>query len=64
LALTAGTRLGVCEVTRQIGAAGMGEVYRATGINLKRSMSIKVLPASVTDDVCRLSWSGAAKGRQ
>jgi hypothetical protein len=30
LALTAGTRLGVYEVTAQIGDGGMGQVYRAT----------------------------------
>jgi eukaryotic-like serine/threonine-protein kinase len=43
LALTPGTRLGVYEVTGQIGAGGMGEVYRATDSNLKRSVAIKVL---------------------
>jgi len=46
LALTPGTRLGVYEVTTQIGAGGMGEVYRATDSNLKRSVAIKVLPRS------------------
>ena len=47
LALTPGTRLGPYEVTAQIGEGGMGEVYRATDTNLKRSVAIKVLPASV-----------------
>jgi hypothetical protein len=41
-ALTPATRLGVYEVTTQIGAGGMGELYRATGSNLKRSVRIKV----------------------
>jgi serine/threonine-protein kinase len=33
----------------------MGEVYRATGGNLKRSVAIKVLPASVAIDADRLA---------
>ncbi len=55
MALTPGTRLGVYEVTAQIGAGGMGEVYRATDSNLKRSVAIKVLPASVAGDADRLA---------
>jgi eukaryotic-like serine/threonine-protein kinase len=43
VALTPGTRIGVYEVTAHIGAGGMGEVYRATDTNLKRSVAIKVL---------------------
>jgi serine/threonine-protein kinase len=55
LALTPGTRLGVYEVITQIGAGGMGEVYRATDSNLKRSVAIKVLPAAVAGDADRLA---------
>jgi hypothetical protein len=44
LALTPGIRLGVYEITAQIGAGGMGEVYQATDNNLKRSVAIKVMP--------------------
>jgi serine/threonine protein kinase/Tol biopolymer transport system component len=55
LALTPGTHLGVYEITAQIGAGGMGEVYRATDTNLKRSVAIKVLPASVAGDADRLA---------
>jgi Tol biopolymer transport system component len=55
LPLTPATRLGVYEITAQIGVGGMGEVYRATDTNLKRSVAIKVLPASVAGDADRLA---------
>ena len=55
MALTPGTRLGPYEVTAQIGVGGMGEVYRATDTNLKRSVAIKVLPTSVVADAERLA---------
>jgi serine/threonine protein kinase len=55
LALTPGTRLGVYEVTAQIGAGGMGEVYRATDTKLKRQVAIKILPASLAADSERLA---------
>jgi serine/threonine protein kinase len=55
LFLTPGTRLGPYEVLTQIGAGGMGEVYKATDTNLKRSVAIKVLPASVAGDAERLA---------
>ena len=40
LALTSGTRLGPYAVTAQIGAGGMGEVYRATDTKLKREVAV------------------------
>ena len=55
MALTPGTRLGPYEVIAQIGAGGMGEVYRATDTNLKRAVAIKVLPAAVAADAERLA---------
>src|SRR4029078_419128 len=55
LALTPGTYLGPYEIADAIGAGGMGEVYRATDSNLKRSVAIKVLPASVAVDADRLA---------
>lgn len=55
MALTPGTRLGAYEIIAQIGAGGMGEVYRATDSHLKRSVAIKVLPASVAGDTDRLA---------
>src|SRR3954471_17721670 len=53
--LPPGTRLGSYEITGQLGAGGMGEVYRATDTNLKRSVAIKVLPPSVAGNVERLA---------
>jgi serine/threonine protein kinase len=55
VSLTPGTRLGPYEITAQIGAGGMGEVYRATDTNLKRQVAIKVLPAAVAADAERLA---------
>jgi Tol biopolymer transport system component len=55
LALTPGTRLGVYDITAQIGVGGMGEVYRATDTNLKRHVAIKVLPEAVAGDADRLA---------
>ena len=57
LPLILGARLGVYEITAQIGADGMGEVYRATDTNLRRSVAIKGLPAPVAGDAGRLSSS-------
>ena len=44
MALAAGTKLGSYEVLAQIGAGGMGEVYRAHDTQLGRDVAIKVLP--------------------
>jgi serine/threonine protein kinase len=55
LALTPGTRLGLYEVTAQIGEGAMGQVYRATDTKLKRQVAIKVLPPAVAADADRLA---------
>lgn len=52
--LAVGTRLGAYEITAQIGAGGMGEVYRARDTRLERDVAIKVLPASLADDAAAL----------
>src|SRR5205807_2390059 len=53
--LAPGIRLGPYEVTALIGAGGMGQVYLATDTNLKRQVALKVLPASVANDLNRLA---------
>ena len=44
MSLSPGTLLGPYEVLAQIGAGGMGEVYRAVDTRLYRTVAIKVLP--------------------
>ncbi len=43
-----GRRLGVYQIEAQIGAGGMGEVYRARDTKLGRDVAIKVLPPGFT----------------
>jgi Tol biopolymer transport system component len=54
MALTSGTKLGPYEIHSQLGAGGMGEVYRARDTRLDRVVAIKVLPASFAADAERL----------
>jgi len=54
LALTPGTRLGVYQVTAQIGEEGMGQVYPARDMELGRDVAIKVLQPVFTADPARL----------
>ena len=44
MSIAPGTRLGSYEVVAQIGAGGMGEVYRAHDAKLARDVAIKILP--------------------
>jgi eukaryotic-like serine/threonine-protein kinase len=55
LSLNPGTRLGVYEITAQIGEGGMGEVYRATDTKLKRQVAIKILPPALATAPERLA---------
>src|SRR5499426_2112237 len=55
MTLPPGTRLGLYTIVSQLGAGGMGEVYRARDTNLKRQVAIKVLPSEVTGDAERLA---------
>src|ERR1700726_3492677 len=55
MAIPSRTRLGSYEVTAQIGAGGMGEVYQAHDTKLGRDVAIKVLPEAFAHDSERLS---------
>ena len=55
LALTPGTRLGVYQVTAQIGEGGMGQVYRAHDTKLNREVALKILPDLFASDPDRLA---------
>jgi len=52
--LEKGTRLGDYEIQSLLGAGGMGEVYRARDLRLRRDVAVKVLPAVVSSDPERL----------
>src|SRR5450631_1081913 len=46
--LPAGSKLGPYEILAQIGAGGMGEVYRARDTRLLRDVALKILPEDVS----------------
>ena len=50
MTLAPGVRLGPYEVVGQIGAGGMGEVYKARDTRLDRTVAIKILPAELSAD--------------
>src|ERR1700739_1420255 len=55
MSVKAGTQLGSYEVVAQIGAGGMGEVYKANDPKLGRDVALKVLPDAFAHDPERLS---------
>src|SRR5262244_2347818 len=55
MALTIGTQLGSHEITALLGKGGMGEVYRARALKLKREVAIKILPDEFSRDADRVS---------
>ena len=55
MSLAAGTRIGQYEIVAPLGKGGMGEVYRARDLKLRREVALKVLPADVAGDRDRLA---------
>ncbi|MDO8677508.1 MAG: protein kinase [Acidobacteriota bacterium] len=55
MTLAPGSRLGHYEIVAELGAGGMGEVYRARDPKLNRDVAIKVLLAAVASDPDRLA---------
>ena len=55
MSLNPGTRIGSYEIAAQIGAGGMGEVYRARDLKLGRDLAIKVLPSAFSNDPERVA---------
>src|SRR6516164_2384581 len=51
--LTIGSQLGSHEITALLGKGGMGEVYRARDLKLKREVAIKILPDEFSRDADR-----------
>ena len=54
MTLTTGIKLGPYEIQSQVGAGGMGEVYRARDTRLDRIVAVKVLPTSFSAEPERL----------
>src|SRR5262245_17644963 len=54
MSLSSGTRLGLYEIVRPLGAGAMGEVYRARDTKLDRDVALKILPEPFAADHARL----------
>lgn len=52
-----GRELSHFRVLEEIGAGGMGVVYRAVDLSLNRAVAIKVLPAEALASASSKNWS-------
>src|SRR5438876_1193863 len=55
MAVTIGAQLGSHEIIALLGKGGMGEVYRARDLKLKREVAIKILPEEFSTEPDRVS---------
>ena len=55
MALAPGTRVGPYEISALIGEGGMGKVWRARHMGLRRDDALKVLPDAFASDRDRLA---------
>src|SRR6187549_385225 len=63
MSLTARMKLGSYEVLAPLGAGGMGEVYRASALKLRREVAIKILPARLPSPYINASIPKLAPGQ-
>ncbi len=62
MTLAAGSKLGPYEILSQLGAGGMGEVYKARDTRLEREVAVKILrPGESSSEEMRLRFEREAK---
>src|SRR5256885_15573407 len=54
MCIPAGTKLGRYEIRAKIGEGGMGEVYLADDVQLRRPVALKILPLEVASNKDRM----------